>query len=189
MTEHRFTKHRAVMRLLAMAALMVTPTVAHAAPGNAALNADIEGVVTDSSNGNALEGAEVAVSNAGQIVAIAPTDKFGRFVIHNVAPGQYAVFARLLGFRPDTIRVSIGVSGAPVTVDFHLVPAPVTLSAVTVNASTPIAVDTRSGDQVFKQDDYHGAPTNTTSQILQQSIAGAARAPTGEVHIRGQHAE
>ena len=177
------------MRLLAMAALMVTPTVAHAAPGNAALNADIEGVVTDSSNGNALEGAEVAVSNAGQIVAIAPTDKFGRFVIHNVAPGQYAVFARLLGFRPDTIRVSIGVSGAPVTVDFHLVPAPVTLSAVTVNASTPIAVDTRSGDQVFKQDDYHGAPTNTTSQILQQSIAGAARAPTGEVHIRGQHAE
>src|SRR5881227_4436424 len=34
-----------------------------------------------------------------------------------------------------------------------------------------------------------GAPTNTTSQILQQSIVGAARAPTGEVHIRGQHAE
>jgi hypothetical protein len=50
-------------------------------------------------------------------------------------------------------------------------------------------VDTRTGDQRFKQDQYHGAPTNTTSQILQQSIAGAARAPTGEVHIRGQHAE
>src|SRR6185312_6743157 len=30
---------------------------------------------------------------------------------------------------------------------------------------------------------------STTSQILQQSIVGAARAPTGEVHIRGQHAE
>ena len=27
------------------------------------------------------------------------------------------------------------------------------------------------------------------SQILQQSIAGSVRAPTGEVHIRGQHAE
>src|SRR6185503_12627549 len=26
-------------------------------------------------------------------------------------------------------------------------------------------------------------------QIVQQAIAGAARAPTGEVHIRGQHAE
>src|SRR6185312_7935924 len=58
-----------------------------------------------------------------------------------------------------------------------------------VTAAVPLAVDTRSGDQRFKQDQYHGAPTNTTSQILQQSIAGAARAPTGEVHIRGQHAE
>ena len=65
----------------------------------------------------------------------------------------------------------------------------ISLAAVEVKASTPLAVNTRTGDQVFKQDDYHGAPTTTTSQILQQSIAGAARAPTGEVHIRGQHAE
>src|SRR5207248_5972223 len=73
--------------------------------------------------------------------------------------------------------------------DFNLVPVAASLTAVTVTAAVPIAVDTRTGDQVFKQNDYHGAPTNTTSQILQQSIAGAARAPTGEVHIRGQHAE
>ncbi len=51
------------------------------------------------------------------------------------------------------------------------------------------AVDTRTGDQVFKQDEFQGSPTLTTSQIVQQAIAGAARAPTGEVHIRGQHAE
>src|SRR2546429_3107606 len=70
-----------------------------------------------------------------------------------------------------------------------MVPLPINLSAVEVRASVPLAVDTRSGNQIFKQNDYHGAPTNTTSQILQQSIVGAARAPTGEVHIRGQHAE
>src|SRR5205814_8463188 len=58
-----------------------------------------------------------------------------------------------------------------------------------VKAAVTLAVDTRTGNPIFKQDDYHGAPTNTTSQILQQSIVGAARAPTGEVHIRGQHAE
>src|SRR5207237_547824 len=71
----------------------------------------------------------------------------------------------------------------------RLVPAAVNLTAVTVTATVPIAVDTRTGNQVFQQNEYHGAPTNTTSQILQLSIAGAARAPTGEVHIRGQHAE
>src|SRR5207247_1083910 len=62
-------------------------------------------------------------------------------------------------------------------------------TAVEVTSAVPLAVDTRTGNQIFKQNDYHGAPTNTTSQILQQSIVGAARAPTGEVHIRGQHAE
>ena len=40
----------------------------------------------------------------------------------------------------------------------------------------PLAVDTRTGDQIFKQNDYHGAPTNTTSQILQQSIVGKLEA-------------
>src|ERR1051326_8411937 len=70
-----------------------------------------------------------------------------------------------------------------------MAPVAVNLQAVEVTAAVPIAVDTRTGDQGFKQNDYHGAPTNTTSQILQQSIAGSARAPTGEVHIRGQHAE
>src|SRR5204863_70329 len=73
--------------------------------------------------------------------------------------------------------------------DFRLVPLPINLSAVEVSSAVPLAVDTRTGNQIFKQNDYHGAPTNTTSQILQQSIVGAARAPTGEVHIRGQHAE
>ena len=50
-------------------------------------------------------------------------------------------------------------------------------------------MDTHTGDQLFQASEFHGAPTVTTSQILQQSIVGAARAPTGEVHVRGQHAE
>src|SRR6266699_1258968 len=51
------------------------------------------------------------------------------------------------------------------------------LPGVEVQAAVPLAVDTRTGNQILKQNDYHGAPTNTTPQILQQSIAGAARAP------------
>src|SRR5439155_1764925 len=116
------------------------------------------------------------------------TDAFGRYVVHNLAAGGYAVEVRYLGYRAVTQDVTVA-PGRPTTVNFRLVALPINLSAVEVKAAVPLAVDTRTGNQIFKQNDYHGAPTNTTSQILQQSIVGAARAPTGEVHIRGQHAE
>jgi hypothetical protein len=124
-----------------------------------------------------------------QVIANTSTDSFGRYTVHNIAAGTYTVAARFLGFGPQSKTVTIGDSNADIRADFALTAVAVSLQGVTVNASVPLAVDTRTGEQSVKQDQYHGAPTNTTSQILQQSIAGAARAPTGEVHIRGQHAE
>src|SRR5438105_8992433 len=151
---------------------------------------DVSGTITDSSSGQPLPSAEVSVAQNGSIIANTQTDGFGRYTIHNLNAGGYLVSARMIGFRPLRRAVTVPATGADVgSVDFRLVPAAVNLTAVTVTATVPIAVDTRTGNQVFQQNEYHGAPTNTTSQILQLSIAGAARAPTGEVHIRGQHAE
>jgi hypothetical protein len=124
-----------------------------------------------------------------EVVANTSTDAFGRYTVHNIAPGAYTVTARFLGFAPQSKAVTVGDNTADIRVDFALNAVAVSLQEVQITASVPLAVDTRTGNQRFKQDQYHGAPTNTTSQILQQSIAGAARAPTGEVHIRGQHAE
>src|SRR5437773_10187023 len=150
---------------------------------------DIGGSVADSATGTPLPGGEVRILRGGNPIAATTTDAFGRYVIHNVPAGSYRVEVRYLGYRSDTQSVSIGVADALARADFHLVSLPINLSAVEVTSAVPLTVDTRTGNQIFKQNDYHGAPTNTTSQILQQSIAGAARAPTGEVHIRGQHAE
>ncbi len=155
----------------------------------AKLNADVTGTVTDSATGRPLPNAEVSVMLGTQVILNASTDAFGRYAAHNLAPGTYSVVARFIGFRAQPKEVVIGDAATDYHVDFSLSPIALTLSDVTVTASSPLAIDTRSGDQRFKQDQYHGAPTTTTSQILQQSIAGAARAPTGEVHIRGQHAE
>jgi len=152
-------------------------------------NADITGVVTDAGSGQPLPSAEVSIMQGTQVIANASTDAFGRYTAHNIAAGSYQVTARFLGFSPQSKPITIGDSNADIRVDFALTAVAISLQGVTVTAAVPLAVDTRSGDQRFKQDQYHGAPTNTTSQILQQSIAGAARAPTGEVHIRGQHAE
>src|SRR5271169_627173 len=49
--------------------------------------------------------------------------------------------------------------------------------------------DLTTGNQVFESETYHATPTNQMTNLLQQSLMGAARAPTGEVHIRGQHGQ
>ena len=174
--------------LAALAFLTFSSGVAGAVTTRPA-NADITGVVTDAGSGSPLPSAEISIMLGTQVVANTSTDSFGRYTVHNIAAGTYTVSARFLGFGPQSKTVTIGDSNGDIRADFALTAVAISLQGVTVNASVPLAVDTRTGDQRFKQDQYHGAPTNTTSQILQQSIAGAARAPTGEVHIRGQHAE
>jgi hypothetical protein len=153
-------------------------------------NADVTGTVVDSATNHPIQSAGVTLSAAsGGVVATTVADAFGRFTIHNVAPGSYTIAVHMLGYRPIGRPLSIGASSGTMTVRFAMSSVGVNLDAVQVTATVPVSVDTRTGDQVFKQHDFHGAPTQTTSQILQASIAGAARAPTGEVHIRGQHAE
>ena len=103
-------------------------------------------------------------------------------------PGKYVVQARLLGYRLAAADAAIEAGSRELDRTFRLVAVPITVAPVTVTAGG-VAMNTRTGNQVFQQDQFHGGPTQTTSQILQQSMAGAVRAPTGEVHIRGQHAE
>src|SRR5437763_1976825 len=170
-------------------ALVVCCARALAARTTFVVDGDIGGSVTDSATGSPLHCGEVRVILEGKTIATATSNAFGRYVIHNLPAGSYNVEVRYLGYRPEARSLAVGQTESLTKADFRLVPLPVNLSAVEVTSSVPLAVDTRSGNQVFKQNDYHGAPTNTTSQILQQSIVGAARAPTGEVHIRGQHAE
>ena len=171
-------------------ALSFRPNTARAEPADISTrNADISGTVTDSANGRPLPSAEVSVMQGTQVIFNANTDAFGRYTAHNLPAGDYTLVARFIGFAVQSKSVTVSETATDYHVDFALTTIAIGLSDVTVTAAAPLAIDTRSGDQRFKQDQYHGAPTNTTSQILQQSIAGAARAPTGEVHIRGQHAE
>jgi len=171
-----------------LAALALAKTTAPTPPPPGA-SGDIAGAVSDSISAKPVAGGEVRITQGGAIVATTTTDAFGRFVVHNLSTGTYLLEIRYLGYRPASRTVTLTDEATGSTLDIRLVPIAVNLEAVEVQAAVPLSVDTRTGNQIFKQNDYHGAPTNTTSQILQQSIAGAARAPTGEVHVRGQHAE
>src|SRR2546425_3025586 len=156
---------------------------------HAGIGGDIGGTVAAGATGPQLAGGEVGILQAGNLIVTAVTDAFGRYVVHNLPAAAYRVEVRYLGYRAQTRDLSVGATEGFSRGDFKLTPLPINLSAVEVATAVPLAVDTRTGNQIFKQNDYHGAPNSTTSQLLQQSIVGAARAPTGEVHIRGQHAE
>jgi TonB dependent receptor/Carboxypeptidase regulatory-like domain/TonB-dependent Receptor Plug Domain len=154
-----------------------------------AASGDLAGTVRDSTNGQPLAGAEIVLFQGASVVARTEADALGQYRLHDLAAGAYTLDVRAVGYRPLRRPVTIGTHGAVTELALRLVPAAVQLGELSVTTAAPVAIDTRSGDQVFQQNDYHGAPTLTTSQIVQQSVAGAARAPTGEVHIRGQHAE
>ena len=71
------------------------------------------------------------------------------------------------------VCIDAGASGSCAIVDVTGYVTSVASSSLTLLSNPVRPVDTRTGDQVFKQNDYHGAPTQTTSQILQESMAGA----------------
>ncbi|HEY6195986.1 MAG TPA: TonB-dependent receptor [Candidatus Eisenbacteria bacterium] len=192
------SRHTLFAALLGLGWLVRAAAFAHAAesaPDTSATThatrgagTDLSGTVRDSLTGAPLSTAEVAVLSGTRLVSRTFTDAFGQYTFHNLPPGKYLVQARLLGYRPASEDADVDSGTRELDRSFRLSEVPITVAPVTVTAS-PIAVDTRTGNQVFQQDQFHGGPTQTTSQILQQSIAGAVRAPTGEVHIRGQHAE
>src|SRR5580765_920927 len=175
-----------MLAFLLAVTLISRPAVSPSAPPGH--SGDLTGTIRDSASGQPLTGSDVFVFLDGQVVARTETDAFGRYRIHNLTDGEYDIEVRLLGFRPARTTATVA-PGSDTEVSPKLSPSVVHLQDIAAIAPVPIAVDTRSGNQVFKQDSYHGAPTQTTSQIVQQSVAGAARAPTREVHIRGQHAE
>ncbi|HEX7977258.1 MAG TPA: TonB-dependent receptor [Gemmatimonadaceae bacterium] len=172
-----------------LSSLVPSRAKALAQPIGSRATLDLVGTVSDTGSSRPVSNAQVSVSRAEAVLVNTTTDNFGRYRAHNLSAGTYVVSVRALGFRAESRTVTVdGTPGSDV-VDFRLTAIALKLSAIEVSSASPLAIDTRTGDQMFRQDDFHGAPTATTSQILQQTIAGAARAPTGEVHIRGQHAE
>ncbi len=147
----------------------------------------VSGVVRDSNTRAPLAGAIVRLSRADSLVAVVTADAVGRYTVRSRILGVHQLTVTLVGYRPVTRRLIIE---GDVEVNVSLVASSAyQLTGVRITAATPVAVDVRTGDQSFQQRGAHVAPTATTSQILQTAIAGAARAPTSEVHIRGQHGE
>ena len=155
--------------------------------------ATVRGKITEKTDKQPIAYAEVAVMRGDKVVTGTIGNEFGQYEIKNLIPGRYKVVAYIVGFRKEETDTELVVGNNEM--DFALEPTNIQMEGVTVTANAHKSQSANRDLQliltapVFHTSTYHGSPMSTPSAIIQQSVPGAVQAPTGEVHIQGQHSE
>ncbi|MEW5842435.1 MAG: carboxypeptidase-like regulatory domain-containing protein, partial [Bacteroidota bacterium] len=147
--------------------------------------------VTDKDASIPLQSVIVIMKKNNSIIAKTSTNAFGRAQFNDLETGSYSLAAYYVGYNDFITNVDVDVLHK--TFDVKLSEKNVEMNEVVVKGDkinkVATTIDVSNGQQVFEGATYHAAPTSQMSTLIQQNLAGAARAPTGEVHIRGQHGE
>jgi hypothetical protein len=147
--------------------------------------------VLDYNTSQPLQLVTIILKQNNSIIATGTTNPFGRAVFDDIESGEFIISARYLGYEHFTDSISIDTANRAYLI--KLKESTVELNEINVRGerinNVPTSIDMHTGQQVFEGENYHAAPTASMTQLIQQNLAGAAKAPTGEVHIRGQHGE
>ncbi|HWF45183.1 MAG TPA: hypothetical protein VG537_11120 [Candidatus Kapabacteria bacterium] len=144
-------------------------------------------VVYDGTNNLPLELARVALYRGSSLVIGKVTNPEGRAIFSDITPGWYRLVVRSVGYNPVIDSIPIDASHTFDSVTLFEESKEVTVSGFREPAITTI--DPTTGNQVFEAETYHAPPTARMTQLVQENLLGAVRAPTGEVHVHGQHGE
>ena len=159
--------------LFAAVLLTLAPTALLAQGGS------IRGRVTDAA-GAALPRAQVSVEGTG---LRATSDDQGRYDIRGVGAGTYTVRARLLGYVPQSVRVTVGERGSSEQ-NFAMAAQPIALAPVDVvvgsRARHTAAEELAVPVDVFTAEQMAQQGTSETSQIL-QALAPSVNFPRQSV--------
>ncbi len=147
--------------------------------------------VLDSSTNQPLELVNLILQKDGNIVNINITDHAGKSIFHDLTPGDYNLSVHYIGYKDYTIPLKINESDSKLTINLSQQAIGLNEVVVTGNKTTHVSnfVDIKTGYQTFEGETFHAPPSARMTTLIQQNLTGAVRAPTGEVHIRGQHGE
>lgn len=149
---------------------------------------DYSVVVYDGTNQQPLELARVALYRGTALVKGKVSDPEGRARFTDIVPGTYRLVVRSVGYNDyDDSTLAINESHTFDSVTLFESGKEVTVAGFREPAIT--SIDLSTGNQVFESETYHPAPTARMTQLVQENLMGAVRAPTGEVHINGMHGE
>jgi TonB-linked SusC/RagA family outer membrane protein len=129
----------------------------------------IRGAVTDSANGNALQGAQVSVVGG---TARAETGQDGRYALTGVGAGQVRVRAQMIGYAPAEQTVTVA-DGETATLDFTLAAGVAKLEeVVSVGYGTRTRAELSSSVSSVDAADLVGQPVASVDAALQGKAAG-----------------
>jgi len=148
-------------------------------------------LVLDKKDSQPLQLVNVMLERENTIMAGAVTKPSGKAYFTDIAVGSYKLVTYYVGY--ETYSKTVTIDKTHNNFKVLIGEKSVELGQVVVSGSnTPrvtTSIDAVTGRQVFEGETYHASPTAQMTTLIQQNLAGAVKAPTGEVHIRGQHGE
>ncbi|MDP4259295.1 MAG: outer membrane beta-barrel protein [Bacteroidota bacterium] len=147
----------------------------------------IEGMVRDSVSNEAMENATVNLfllgpSGPAKLFAVRRNGPRG-FLFRGLSPGEYRIVSTYLGYRPDTIRVSLGAAGTA-RIRLMMQRSDSAMVAVVVTARIPPA-NVRHDTIAFNTSAYP-LPPNATLEDLLRKLPGIEIDKDGNVTMQGK---
>ena len=148
--------------------------------------------VIDSAQNTPLELVSVLLMDGDEMVRVGNTNNFGVAVLRDVTEGQYTLVTHYIGYKDYSAPVKIDPSHNNIKI--LLAVNAIGMNEVVVTGQKEQSnisnyVDMTTGNKTFEAETYNASPDLRMTALVQENLTGAARAPTGEVHIRGQHGE
>ncbi|HTR82330.1 MAG TPA: TonB-dependent receptor [Bacteroidota bacterium] len=145
--------------------------------------------VFDADGNLPIELARVALSKNGRYLVNAVTNPAGQARFRDIEPGRYEITAWFVGYDTFVDSIMIDREHTTYKVALHTLGSQKEVVVVGQREPTSSHINPMTANQVFESETFHAPPTARMTNVIQENLMGAVRAPTGEVHIRGQHGE
>ncbi|HEX2167370.1 MAG TPA: TonB-dependent receptor, partial [Longimicrobiales bacterium] len=178
------------LRLYRFCLLAALCFAAGAAPGAAQDSAVLSGTIVDE-QGQPVPG--MAVSARGAVAESGVTNRSGAYRLGPLPEGTYVVRVEAIGYR--SAEREVRVTGAPVTIDFVVEVAPVSIAGLRVVAATrtgaaaaslPIKVDVFDAQEIEVQQTLSANPTEMLSNLIPSFSPARQKLSTAGESFRGR---
>ena len=167
-----------------------TPDQSNLNPGGNERGIQWKVTVSDSNGNGPIELARVVLKRNGKFISEEATTPTGQARFRDIAPGNYIVQAWFVGYGTFTDSIVIDNNHSTYQIVLRSQGnSEKDVEIVGQRELTVTSINLNTGNQVFESETFHPIPSAQMTNLVQENILGAARAPTGEVHIRGQHGE